>query len=73
MPELDSQIVQFVRIIDVFVLGPLLIWTAATQKMHPVLRATLLISGVSTIVFNAANFLEVRDKLAKLGKEGGLL
>jgi hypothetical protein len=50
--------VQNVRIIDVFVLGPLMIYTA-TQKSLPFwLRMTLLFFGITTILYNADNYIK---------------
>jgi hypothetical protein len=50
--------VQNVRMFDVFVLGPLMIYTA-TQKSLPFwLRMTLLFFGITTILYNADNYIK---------------
>jgi hypothetical protein len=54
----DPTDVQNVRIFDVFVLGPLMIYTA-TQKSLPFwLRMTLLFFGITTILYNADNYIK---------------
>lgn len=54
----DISNVQTIRIIDVFILGPLLIY-AATQKSLPFwLRMSLLFFGIATILYNADNYIK---------------
>lgn len=52
---------QWVRLLDVFVLGPFMIWYALAtwSAVDPLAGLALLISGVLTIVYNGANWLEV--------------
>jgi len=49
---------QSIRLFDVFVLGPWLIWLSAKTKMTDNERVLLVLTGVSTIVYNGANYLE---------------
>ena len=58
MTELPST--QLIRLVDVFALGPTMVFAAAKiAPKHQVLGAFLFISGLSTILFNGINF--VRD------------
>lgn len=56
---------QWVRLLDVFVLGPFMIWYAlATVGCHenslpPEAALVLLISGVLTIAYNGFNWLRI--------------
>lgn len=51
---------QAVRLVDVFALGPFLIWSASRSTLPAVARFLLAGSGAATIVFNGLNWLEVR-------------
>ena len=52
---------QWVRLLDVFILGPFMIWYALSTwtAVEPAVAAGLLVGGVLTIVYNGANWLEV--------------
>ena len=54
---------QPVSLLDVFVLGPLMIYGAhLVPKKHKVVRAGLAITGIGTIVYNAANYNEIERR-----------
>ncbi len=49
---------QWVRLLDVFLLGPFMIWYALQSRGMPdVAVAVLFLSGVLTIVYNGVNYL----------------
>jgi hypothetical protein len=52
---------QWIRLLDVFILGPFMIWYALTsmhcEAMSAPAALALLISGVLTIVYNGVNWL----------------
>lgn len=49
---------QLVRLVDVFALGPAMIWAGTkTSKKNEVLSLFLIISGAATMVFNGINFV----------------
>jgi hypothetical protein len=48
---------QLARLFDVFMLGPYLIWYAATTSKPRIFRAILITIGVTTITYNGHNFL----------------
>lgn len=52
---------QQVRLVDVFVLGPFMMWAGLQSRALPDwARAGLLIGGAATVLYNARNYLEVR-------------
>jgi len=53
---------QIVRLVDIFVIGPLLIWAGGQEKPLPVGVKNLLITlGIVTVIYNLKNFYEVRE------------
>lgn len=53
---------QTVRLVDVFALGPFMVWFGVKAEGVPKwARATMVAGGVSTIAFNAYNFLRLRQ------------
>jgi hypothetical protein len=71
MPDPVQEIIdangktQFVRLLDVFVLGPLMIYIAAQYRIREPQRTALLVSGVLTILYNGANYLSIRNAASK--------
>lgn len=61
--------------LDVYGLGPLLLWTATRPEFPPWTRAFFALSGAATIAYNAANFLELEElgRIVELGREGQAL
>ena len=50
---------QEIRLVDILALGPFMIWAGARPSDLPLwMRATLIVSGLGTIVYNASNYLE---------------
>ena len=54
----DTADIQNVRIVDVFVLGPLMIYTATQKSLPFALRMSLLFFGIITILYNADNYIK---------------
>lgn len=53
---------QWVRVADVVAIGPLMIWGACQIiDRYPVRSALLGLFGVGTVVYNARNWLAVRE------------
>ena len=52
---------QFVRLLDVFLYGPLLIYIAFDQSnnLNEIIRFTLLLMGATTMSYNARNYLKL--------------
>ena len=49
---------QRVRVLDVLVLGPFMVWAASQWELPRWARTGLAIGGVATILYNAENYLE---------------
>lgn len=52
---------QAVRMVDVYALGPLMIYAAASRNPRLVARQALAFTGASTITYNARNYLRLRQ------------
>lgn len=52
---------QNVRLIDVFIIAPFLIY-AANKTQDKTLKTGLLIIGISTALYNAVNYLDETNK-----------
>ena len=64
MPEtteerLTSKRYQSVRLIDVFVLAPSMIYASTFKQIPDYVRLILFISGVCTLVFNGKNYMDI--------------
>ena len=53
---------QAVRLVDVFLLGPLMIAAAGAEELGRPARLVLAVAGVLTITYNATNFLELERR-----------
>ena len=54
---------QTVRLLDVYAIGPLMMYSGARARMHPALKASMIAFGAATIVYNGLNYLAVeREK-----------
>lgn len=62
---------QFVRLLDVFLLGPLMIYVASQYRIRQPQRALLLVTGIATIATNGINYLNVRERAAQDEKNIG--
>lgn len=46
-----------VRLLDVFVLGPFMIWFGLTARgVSPLARSAMVVAGIGTIVYNAGTY-----------------
>ena len=50
--------VQDIRLIDVFILGPFLIYVGTKKELSLPIRLTLLGFGAATIIYNGNNYLK---------------
>lgn len=53
---------QLIRLIDVFFIGPYLIYLAQKREINPHHSLALSIIGLATIAYNANNFLENKNQ-----------
>lgn len=58
----EEKQTQIVRLIDVFLIGPVLIYASTFKSLPNVLRYLLLILGIATILYNGNNYLKNRPK-----------
>lgn len=56
---------QGIRLADVFLFGPLMIYSAMDKSPPPWMKAAMLAIGVGTIFYNAANYLEVQKRQSR--------
>lgn len=57
---LEVQKSQAVRLLDVFAVGPFMIW-AALQTRNDFARAGLFSVGIATILYNGFNYLSTQE------------
>ena len=59
--NLTGQQYQLIRLLDVFLLGPAMIYGGtAIIKRTPLTGTFLILSGMGTIFFNGKNFLKIK-------------
>jgi|SRR3989304_5085388 len=59
---------QYVRLADVFIIAPVLIYAGTFKQLPKWLRVALIGFGVATAVYNAKNFLANRSNLQEAEK-----
>jgi len=52
---------QEVRLVDVFLLGPFLMWTG-TRARTPTERTVLILSGAATVLYNWRNYAKIESQ-----------
>lgn len=55
MTEIQKS--QNIRLLDVFVIGPALLWVAKTAKVSQAQFIFLITTGLATIIYNGRNYL----------------
>ena len=53
---------QFVRLIDVFVLAPTMVYASTFKSLPNYIRLILLVSGIATLVFNGINYVDIKKE-----------
>jgi hypothetical protein len=53
---------QYIRLMDVFVLAPVMVYASTFKGLPDWVRVVLLVSGVATLVFNGKNYLEIEKQ-----------
>lgn len=65
----DGEKGQFIRALDVWLLGPFIIWSGLQENRLPWwARASLIVTGGATVAYNARNWLVTRE--AEKQREG---
>jgi hypothetical protein len=60
--RLSSKRYQFVRLIDVFVLAPTMVYASTFKSLPDYIRLILLVSGIATLVFNGINYVDIKKE-----------
>lgn len=60
---------QDIRLWDVYVLGPFLIWAASRALLPPWARTAMIAAGVGTVLYNAHTYMQEAE-LRREGSEG---
>lgn len=55
---------QFIRLLDIGVIGPVMIYVALTDKPDKFLRSLLFVFGALTITYNLSNYLKQRELIS---------
>ena len=68
---MDGDKSQFVRLLDVFVFGPMMIAAAQSQRSN-YFRTALTVIGIGTIVYNGVNYFQTKreESAAVAGIQG---
>jgi len=62
---------QTVRLVDVFALGPFMVWAAAKATgLPPWARATLSLAGLATVLYNGRNYRAAHARRSSRGEVG---
>jgi hypothetical protein len=52
---------QHVRLADVFIFGPLIVWGGwKLQDEYPLAGRTLVLTGIGTVIYNGLNYMQVQ-------------
>jgi len=65
-----ENITQLVRLSDVFLVGPAMLWGSMYRGMPVGVRAFLAFSGITTIAFNGLNYIRIANRQRKEGRNG---
>ena len=60
--RLSSQRYQYVRLVDVFVLAPAMVYASSFKSLPDYIRLILLVSGICTLVFNGINYIDIKKE-----------
>ena len=60
--RLTGDFYQKIRLIDVFLIGPGMIYISFLHKKNLILSTAFFITGVSTIIFNGKNYLDIKKE-----------
>ena len=60
---------QWIRLADVMIIGPGMIYSAMRQKPPAWLKAGLIIAGIGTVLYNVNNFWNIHRQAALIEKQ----
>jgi hypothetical protein len=57
--RLISDRYQMIRLVDVFVLAPAMVYASTFKQIPDYVRLILFVSGICTLVFNGNNYIDI--------------
>ena len=57
----DEGKTQNIRLLDVFFIGPLLVWVGFAGRLNDTVRILLFVIGVATVIYNGRNFIRITN------------
>tara|TARA_Y100000296_G_C5070870_1_gene204819 strand:- start:227 stop:439 length:213 start_codon:yes stop_codon:yes gene_type:complete len=60
--RLSSKRYQAIRLVDVFVLAPTMVYASTFKSLPNYIRLILFVSGICTLVFNGINYLDIKKE-----------
>lgn len=60
---------QGIRLLDVFAIGPAMIYAGARLKSSPNMANLLVLAGIGTILYNGANYVRI-EQLKRVNTNG---
>lgn len=60
--RLKSDRYQVIRLVDVFVLAPAMVYASTFKQIPNYVRLILFVSGIATLVFNGVNYMDIQKK-----------
>jgi hypothetical protein len=58
--RLTSKRYQEIRLVDIFVLAPTMVYAATFKSLPNYIRIILFVSGFCTLVFNGKNYMDIK-------------
>ncbi len=55
MQEISKS--QAIRLIDIFCIGPLMVYAGRQKKLSPLINRSLIVFGIATILYNGRNYI----------------
>ena len=52
---------QIVRLFDVFIFSPVMIYAGYKKKLSPNLSTFFIVAGIGTAIFNGANYMKIEQ------------
>lgn len=63
LADADHGKTQAIRLVDVFALGPFMVWFGMeAEDVSEAARFVMIASGIATIAYNGANYLRIRGE-----------
>jgi len=57
--RLQSERYQAIRLVDVFILAPAMVYASTFKQIPDYVRVILFVSGICTLIFNGSNYIDI--------------